>query len=139
MLPVFLSLNVHVGCSFSFTYLDNEPPSINGCPDDAIIPAASTIPVPHSWVPPVFSDNSGQSVDVGFDCLATMFNECHQDGYGTFSVGDTEVMYFGTDTSGNQNFCNFTITVKGALKILQCCCYFVSPDIASSYFILQRS
>ncbi|XP_071797059.1 uncharacterized protein [Asterias amurensis] len=104
--------NLVLTCSFEVDVVDDEPPGINGWPDDVIIPAASTIPVPHSWVPPVFSDNSGQSVDVGFGCLATVFNECHQDGYGTFSAGDTEVMYFGTDTSGNQNFCNFTITVK---------------------------
>ncbi|XP_071797056.1 uncharacterized protein [Asterias amurensis] len=102
-------------CNFTIQVIDNEPPSINGCPDDAIIPAASTIPVqyvPHSWVPPVFSDNSGQSVDVEFGCLATISNNCHQDGNGTFSVGDTKVMYNGRDVSGNQNFCNFTVTVK---------------------------
>ena len=100
---------------YMFMYLDNEPPGISGCPDDAIIPAASTTPVPHSWVPPVFSDNSNQSVYVVFGCSATVTNECHQDGYGNFSVGDTEVMYNGTDTSGNHNFCNFTVTVKGLL------------------------
>ncbi|XP_033630633.1 adhesion G-protein coupled receptor G4-like isoform X2 [Asterias rubens] len=93
------------------TIFDDEPPGINGCPDDAIIPAASTIPVPHSWVPPVFTDNSGQSVDVVFGCSATVSNECHQDGYGTFSVGDTKVMYNGTDASVNHNFCNFTVTI----------------------------
>ena len=52
-----------------------------------------------------------------FGCLASVSNECHQDGYGTFSVGDTEVMYNGTDKSGNQNFCNFTVTVRGAFMI----------------------
>ncbi|XP_071797061.1 uncharacterized protein [Asterias amurensis] len=64
------------------------------------------------------SDSSNQtsgvydhSVDVVFGCLATVSDECHQDGYGTFSVGDTKVMYNGTDTSGNHNFCNFTVTV----------------------------
>ena len=118
----------------SLTYLDDEPPGINGCPDDAIIPAASTIPVPHSWVPPVFTDNSGQSVDVVFGCSATVSNECHQDGYGTFSVGDTKVMYNGTDASVNHNFCNFTITITGALQcddifaivIAICICYLPS-------------
>ncbi|XP_033630594.1 uncharacterized protein LOC117292594 [Asterias rubens] len=104
--------NLVLTCSFEVDVVDNEPPGISGCPDDAIIPAASTTPVPHSWVPPVFSDNSNQSVDVVFGCSATVTNECHQDGYGNFSVGDTEVMYNGTDTSGNHNFCNFTVTVK---------------------------
>ncbi|XP_071788134.1 uncharacterized protein [Asterias amurensis] len=104
--------NLVLTCSFEVDVVDNELPGISGCPDDAIIPAASTTPVPHSWVPPVFSDNSNQSVYVVFGCLATVSNECHQDGYGNFSVGDTKVMYNGTDTSGNQNFCNFTVTVK---------------------------
>ncbi|XP_071797063.1 uncharacterized protein [Asterias amurensis] len=103
--------NLVLTCSFEVDVVDDEPPGINGCPDDAIIPAVSTIPVPHSWAPPVFTDNSGQSVDVVFGCSATVSDECHQDGYGTFSVGDTKVMYNGTDPSVNHNFCNFTVTI----------------------------
>ncbi|XP_071797065.1 adhesion G-protein coupled receptor G7-like isoform X2 [Asterias amurensis] len=85
--------------------------TILGCPDDVILPTRSTNPVLYSWIPPVFSNNSGP-VDVEFDCSATIDSDCQQqDGYGTFSVGDTEVVYKGTDANGNQNFCNFTVTV----------------------------
>ena len=80
------------------------------------------------------SDRSfNRSVDVVFGCLATVSNECHQDGNGTFSVGDTKVMYNETDTSGNHNFCNFTVTVRGALKYL---CSLVKICLITFYKLL---
>ncbi|XP_033630027.1 adhesion G-protein coupled receptor G4-like isoform X2 [Asterias rubens] len=99
-------------CSFEIVIVDVEPPTVKDCPSDVTLFINSTNQIPHSWVAPVFSDNSGQSVVVVFGCLATVSNDCHQDGYGTFSVGDTKVTYNGTDKSGNLNFCNFTVTVK---------------------------
>ncbi len=104
-------------CSFNLTVLDTEPPSVEYCPDDVMLPTRLTDQAAYSWVPPVFSDNSGQPVDVVFACSAIVSDECHQDRNGHFSVGDTEVMYKGTDTSGNQNFCNFTITVKAVTLV----------------------
>ena len=98
--------------------VDVEPPTVKDCPSDVTLFTNSPNQIPYSWIPPSFDDNSGQSLDVVFGCLATVSDKCHQDGNGTFSVGDTEVMYNGTDASGNQNFCNFTITVKGLLHFL---------------------
>ncbi len=100
-------------CSFEVVVTDTEPPSVEHCPDDVILPTRLTDQAAYTWAPPVFSDNSGRPVEVVFGCSATVLNECHQHGIGQFSVGDTEVMYQGKDTSWNQNFCNFTITVKG--------------------------
>ena len=96
-----------------YLFVDTEPPSVQYCPDDVTLPTRLTDQAAYTWAPPVFSDNSGQSVDVVFGCSATVSNECYQGGFGNFSVGDTKVMYNGTDTSGNQNYCIFTITVKG--------------------------
>ncbi|XP_071797060.1 uncharacterized protein [Asterias amurensis] len=110
----FRATNLVLKCSFGILVIvkDTESPEIENCPDDVILPTGSNTPVVHTWIPPVISDKVDQSVNVAFGCLATVSNECHQDGNGTFSVGDTKVMYKGTDTSGNQNFCNFTVTVK---------------------------
>ena len=97
-----------------FSTLDNEPPEIYGCPDDVIIPViSSSNQVLHSWTPPLTSDNSDDMVDVVFTCLATTPQECNQAGYGTFSVGVTMVMYKARDMSGNENKCDFTVTVTG--------------------------
>ena len=102
----------------SVLHIATEFLSNQGCPDDVILPTRSTNPVLYSWIPPVFLNNRGP-VDVEFDCSATIDSDCQQqDGFGTFSVGDTEVMYIGTDTSGNQYSCNFTVTVTGALNVL---------------------
>ena len=99
-------------CSL-FTILDNEPPMINSCPDDVIIPVVpSSNQVLRSWIPPTISDNSGHA-NVSLSCSATTSKECKQTGSGLFLVGVTEVIYSATDTSGNNNTCGFTITVTG--------------------------
>ncbi len=77
-------------------FVDTEPPLVEHCPDDVNLPTRFTDQAAYTWAPSVFSDNSGQSVDVGFGCSATVSNECQEDGNGHFSVGVTEVMYNGT-------------------------------------------
>ncbi len=108
---------LQVSLSTFHLFADIEPPSVKYCPDDVTFPTRFTDQVAYTWAPPVFSDNSGRPVDVVFGCSAIISNDCQEDGNGHFSVGDTEVMYNGTDTSGNQNFCNFTILVKSVCSI----------------------
>ena len=87
------------------------------CPNDTIVPVnSSPDQVIHSWIPPRFTDNSINPVNVAFDCMATASSECNQDGNGTFSEGVTRVMYTATDMSGNENSCGFTVTVTGLCR-----------------------
>ncbi|XP_038052381.1 uncharacterized protein LOC119725091 [Patiria miniata] len=89
-----------------------QPPEISGCPDDVIIPViSSSNQASHIWTPPMTSDNSNSSVDVTFTCQVTPPGECYQAGHGTFPVGISTARYTARDQSGNENICDFRITV----------------------------
>ncbi|XP_038051810.1 deleted in malignant brain tumors 1 protein-like [Patiria miniata] len=97
-------------CDMYINVVDNEPPEVLGCPDDVIIPViSSSNQVSHSWTPPMTSDNSNTEVDVTFTCQVTP--ACYQAGHGTFPVGVSIVRYTARDRSGNENICDFSITV----------------------------
>ena len=107
-----------------FTLPDNESPKIHSCPADVILLAiSSSSRVQHSWIPPIITDNAGQ-VDVIFGCSVTT---CYQVGTGSFAVGVTTVVYKAKDHSGNENICNFTVTVTGSWK-LSLVCFAKSDD-----------
>ncbi|XP_022088723.1 uncharacterized protein LOC110978215 [Acanthaster planci] len=97
--------------SVSVTVTDTEPPKINGCPGDTIVPVKPpSNQTSYSWTPPVISDNSG-SASITFSCQAAVCNQTGQNGI--FAVGVTEVTYSAVDALGNRNMCRFTITVTG--------------------------
>ncbi|XP_038051555.1 adhesion G-protein coupled receptor G6-like isoform X1 [Patiria miniata] len=111
--PVFYQVEgTKIECDFLVTVEDNEPPTLDDCPADVIIPVSSSAnQVHHRWTPPMVSDNSGRQVDVTFSCLAATASDCDQAGNGTFSVGVSTITYRAEDASGNENACTFTVTV----------------------------
>ncbi|XP_038052402.1 hyalin-like [Patiria miniata] len=109
----FEAYNLNLECSFFVVVLDNEPPQLDDCPADVIIPVSSSAnQVHHRWTPPMASDNSAREVDVTFSCSAATASDCNQAGIGTFSVGVSTITYKAEDASGNKNGCTFTVTVK---------------------------
>nr|XP_054775414.1 hyalin-like [Lytechinus pictus] len=82
---------------------DNVDPVISGCPDNIniAIPIGST-GVAVTWTEPTATDNSG-------DVPTFTSNSSPGD---TFGVGATQVAYTFTDSSGNNAFCIFTVTVS---------------------------
>ncbi|XP_033626647.1 uncharacterized protein LOC117289582 isoform X15 [Asterias rubens] len=94
-------------CMFFVTITDGSggdtiPPVISGCPQSAtgVVPQGSTS-VSVTWVEPTATDNSGGPVQRTSDRSPGQ----------TFGLGSTQVTYTFTDQSGNQAFCQFTVTV----------------------------
>ncbi|XP_022106237.1 hyalin-like isoform X2 [Acanthaster planci] len=111
----FGEYNLRLGCSFFIVVVDNQPPVITSCPNDIIVPVnSSSSQQSVSWFPPSISDNSGRDIEVTLDCLATAPTECNEAGEGTFSVGNTTVIYKAQDQSGTESICQFTVIVKVA-------------------------
>ena len=89
-------------CSFNVTIVDNQNPSITGCP--ANITANTQTGVCQStvsWIQPTASDN----------CPGVVFTSSHGPG-SVFALGTTTVTYTATDASGNTNTCTFDVTVQ---------------------------
>lgn len=88
-------------CSFDVTVVDNQNPTITGCPANITAendPGACTASV--GWTPPTASDN----------CPGVTLSATHNPG-DTFPVGTTTVTYTATDGSGNTATCSFDVTV----------------------------
>ncbi|XP_038044139.1 adhesion G-protein coupled receptor G6-like [Patiria miniata] len=111
--PVFYRVGgTEIECDFLVIVEDNEPPKLDDCPADVIIPVSSSSnQVHHRWIPPTASDNSGREVEVTFSCSGATAGDCDQAGNGTFLVGDSTITYQAEDASGNENVCTFTVTV----------------------------
>ena len=94
--------------------LDGQPPAIKGCPDDVIVPInSSSSQAAVRWVPPSITDNSGREIEVALECLSTLPADCNDIGEGTFSVGNTTVIYKARDQSGLESVCQFIVEVIG--------------------------
>ncbi|XP_022097501.1 uncharacterized protein LOC110982977 isoform X2 [Acanthaster planci] len=105
-------------CGMYIIIVDKEPPQINNCPDYVTLPILpSTDRVSYSWTPPTFLDNSDADVEVTHSCHGSSHLQCDQAGSGTFSAGVTVVMYKGRDKSGNENICQFSVTVTVAAVV----------------------
>lgn len=88
-------------CTFTVTVTDNILPTIADCPEDV----AATVPEGEcsaivTWAEPTISDN----------CPNPTLSS-NQDSGDSFNVGETEVIYIGSDASGNQATCSFTVTL----------------------------
>jgi hypothetical protein len=79
-------------CSFTVTVVDNQPPTVSGCP------SSFSACNPITWTPPSFVDNCAVSVVASHSP-------------GVFPSGTTTVTYTGTDPSGNVTVCSFNVTV----------------------------
>lgn len=79
-------------CSFTVTVVDNQPPTVTGCP------SSFSACNPISWTAPSFADNCAVSVVASHSP-------------GVFPSGTTTVTYTGTDPSGNVTTCTFNVTV----------------------------
>ena len=88
-------------CSFTVTVVDNQNPTITGCPATVNV---NTLPsvcsAPASWVAPTASDN----------CPGVTLTSTALPG-STFAIGTTLVTYTATDASGNTASCNITVIV----------------------------
>ena len=96
MLKLILSLLIAIS--------DEEPPTIESCPDDISNetdhgkPTAMVI-----WKPLVASDNSRETINV----------TCDQASGSNFTIGKIVVTCEAMDTSGKKATCNFTVRVSG--------------------------
>ncbi len=89
-------------CSFNVTIVDNQNPSITGCPANITANTQSGIcQSTVSWIQPTASDN----------CPGVVFTSSHAPG-SVFPLGTTTVTYTATDASGNTNTCSFNVTVQ---------------------------
>ena len=89
-----------------FTYFsDTEPPEFtSGCPSNIQAYAAAVgQKTLVTWTPPVVTDSSGQDVQLWSDVPPGA----------SFPLGVSLVTYTANDTSGNENSCNFSVTVTG--------------------------
>ena len=87
--------------SFTVTVLDNQPPTITGCPANITVNASNgTCGQQVSWNPPTASDN----------CSGVTFTTNHIPGE-IFPVGTTVVTYTATDASNNVTTCSFNVVV----------------------------
>ena len=85
--------------------LDEELPSISGCPSNITQSAdAGSVTTSVNWTVPLFTDNAGFVSVV----------DSHQP-LNIFYVGTAEVSYTGVDPQGNEDFCIFQVTVVGEL------------------------
>ncbi|XP_071797495.1 uncharacterized protein [Asterias amurensis] len=83
---------------------DTTPPTITNCPahvNDSVPLGSASAGVKVLWLEPEAIDDTGAT---------PLGQSTHRPGE-TFPIGDTSVSYVFTDTSGNQGFCNFTVTV----------------------------
>jgi len=88
-------------CSFNVTIVDNQLPSITGCPSSRIVNTqAGVCQAVVNWIQPTASDN----------CPGVTFATTHGPG-STFPLGTTTVTYTATDASGNSATCSFNVTV----------------------------
>ncbi|XP_022088734.1 LOW QUALITY PROTEIN: uncharacterized protein LOC110978223 [Acanthaster planci] len=88
-------------CSFIVTVLDDEQPTVSGCPNSSVVPTdPSQDMAVVTWQEPVFADNVGVASNTS----------THRPG-DEFGVMETVVNYTASDSSGNTYTCSFTITV----------------------------
>ena len=94
---------------YPFTSLDNEDPTISGCPSTQTIYTDSGIATgTATWTAPTASDNSGSVT------LTPDYNSGDP-----FPIGTTTVTYTATDGSGNSvSSCTFDIIVNGEAILL---------------------
>ncbi|XP_072026263.1 hyalin-like [Amphiura filiformis] len=84
--------------------VDNEPPFINGCPDDITRTASIGLPSTRvTWRKPTATDNSGTVSLISRSIPPGSF----------FRVGTTTVTYIFADESGNSATCIFDVNVIG--------------------------
>ncbi|XP_038075562.1 uncharacterized protein LOC119743234 isoform X2 [Patiria miniata] len=91
-----------INCGFYITVLDNEDPFFEPCPTSVTVqtdPQQNTANV--SWPPVIPMDN----------VAVQEYNSNYQPGH-LFPIGDTDVEYNVTDTSGNTGSCFFVVTVE---------------------------
>ena len=92
--------NTHT-CTFSVTVVDNQNPTITGCPTTVNVNTlASVCSAPASWVAPTASDN----------CPGVTLSSTALPG-STFPLGTTLVTYTATDASGLTASCDITVIV----------------------------
>lgn len=89
-------------CSYEVTVLDNESPTIDGCPDDMLIelqPEACDTVV--TFAVPSATDN----------CSVTLDQTAGPAPGSDLSPGTYEIEFTAEDAAGNQTLCSFNITV----------------------------
>lgn len=92
-----------------FSSLDNTAPVLSNCPSDQTVFASQNAQFAvATWSAPTASDNSGDFVSINSD-----FSSGSQ-----FPVGVTTVTYTATDSSGNTDTCQFTVSVIGQLMLI---------------------
>ncbi len=87
-----------------FSFPDEEKPTILSCPSDITHSVTSG----HTSV-----DVEWSSPDAWDNCRVVSFKPDKEMTEGTFSIGSHDMVYEVTDCSGNKNYCNFTIFIRG--------------------------
>jgi len=90
-------------CSFVIEVIDTIAPQPIFCPHDTLIYlSADTCMAQATWEEPVFFDG----------CSYTLSTAAPYESGDFFPPGDTTIIYFATDSSGNVGVCSFKISVK---------------------------
>ena len=96
-------------CSFDVTVADDEAPILANCPANITVQVnTANCDAIVAWSLPIFLDNCGSG-----NLSAT-----HNPG-DVFPVGNTTVVYSGTDNAGNSTQCSFEITVEDGASSVQ--------------------
>ena len=85
------------------SFLDEEPPKIENCPEDIVKTASSDNRVRVTWKEPRATDNSG-------DDSVRLFSD--RANGAVFYRGSSLVTYIATDMQDNRAFCKFHVIVK---------------------------
>ena len=100
--------------SMTVTVIDTENPVISSCPVDIVQPVdAGSCTATVTWTEPSVADNCTATGDI-------IWTKSVLPG-SIFPVGVTTVDYVAQDTSGNQTFCSFTVTITdNEIPVITC-------------------
>ena len=108
--PGSASIKLHSTCQQTLFLEDNVAPTIINCPSDLTLDLSVSCDSTAIWTVPTAED----------DCGIQFFITTHFSG-ATFTSGTTPVVYTASDQCGNENTCEFSVTVTGS------CC--TAPNI----------
>ncbi len=109
---------VSSSCVQRITLIDNQAPTISGCPANITVTADASCQATVSWAAPTGADNCG---------LASLVSSTGSNS-GVFGVGSHTVTYTATDNCGLMTTCSFIVTVEGG-----CCTADVAISCPATY------
>ena len=110
-----------ISCVQRISLVDEDAPTIVGCPTDITVTAGADCTADVSWISPSVSD----------DCGVASFVSSTGGETGSFTIGTHTVTYTAIDNCGNTSSCSFVVTVVGAELTISCPATFVGCPSSS--------